>query len=360
MQRSRRLGFRLLLLIGGSLFAVLMGEVTFRTLHREPSQGQAWFAVDGPKVPPFELIYFMSSWPWMAQRQSLLQPRGWLPPGFQYRLGYENAKWDYFDKDGAVTYRINSLGFRDLEFSVTKQPDEWRVLTLGDSFTMGWGVQLEGSWPQQLEQLLRKGRTGPCEVINGGFATLSFTVGNADRWVALEGLRFKPDVVIIGFCLNDCGQIPMLSYPKVPNEAVLGSELLGELVHATKLRAAFSEQRDMSLIVKADPGIWNETQAGLQRLHTLLETNGIPMLVAILPMLSELGPKYPYAELHKMLRSFCATEHIHCLDLLPQFDGLDERSLWVHETDQHPNEKGTRVIASGIAAWLAESKLAGR
>ena len=37
--------------------------------------------------------------------------------------------------------------------------------------------------------LLRAGRKGPVQVINGGFTCLSFTCGHFDRWMQQEGLR---------------------------------------------------------------------------------------------------------------------------------------------------------------------------
>ena len=43
-----------------------------------------------------------------------------------------------------------------------------------------------------------------------------------------------------------------------------------------------------------------------------------------------------------------------------EFAGQDERSLWVHETDQHPNDKGQRILADAILRWLVQLHLAGR
>jgi lysophospholipase L1-like esterase len=346
--------------MGSAMLALVCGEISYRRLHREPTGVQRYYAVDGPAIPPFEMVYFMSSWPWLSQRQPTATPRGWLPPGLHYRMGYEAPTTSYFDEDGAITYRINSLGFRDLEFAATKKANEWRILTLGDSFTMGWGVRLEDSWPQLLERSLQAGRRGPVEVINGGFACLSFSCAKFDDWVEREGVRFAPDVAIVGFCLNDFhSKVPLLSYPVLPLEPICGSLLLGEIRRTSQLRSATAEPRDMARVVRADPRMWKDTQAGLQRLHAVLKQHDVPMLVTILPMLSELGSHYPYANLHSMLREFCAAEGIACLDLLPDFQGLDERTLWVHPTDQHPNAKATRIIAAGIARWLQTHDLAG-
>jgi lysophospholipase L1-like esterase len=62
---------------------------------------------------------------------------------------------------------------------------------------------------------------------------------------------------------------------------------------------------------------------------------------------------YPYTELHALVAAFCEEQGIEHLDLLPRFLGQDERSLWVHPTDQHPNDKGQRLIGEGVLEYLA-------
>src|SRR5262245_38510160 len=53
----------------------------------------------------------------------------------------------------SFTVKTNSLGFRDREFSLEKN-SRIRILALGDSFTYGWGVEIDRSWPKVLERRL--------------------------------------------------------------------------------------------------------------------------------------------------------------------------------------------------------------
>jgi len=54
-----------------------------------------------------------------------------------------------------VTARINNLGFRGGDVPAPRRT-RYRIVTLGDSFTFGWGVEVEDSWPKVLEASLQK------------------------------------------------------------------------------------------------------------------------------------------------------------------------------------------------------------
>ena len=96
--------------------------------------------------------------------------------------------------------KINSHGLRDREYSLNKPPDTYRVLAIGDSITFGNKLPIEHTYPKYLESLFQdKGHD--VEVLNfgvGGYNTLQEVI----RLETL-GLKFSPDHVIIGFCLND-------------------------------------------------------------------------------------------------------------------------------------------------------------
>ena len=82
-------------------------------------------------------------------------------PGALVYGWYDRPRWKYFDRNGCVEYRVNSLGFRDREFPKEKPAGELRVLAIGDSFTFGAGVQLDDCWVQLLERRLAEMRGAP-------------------------------------------------------------------------------------------------------------------------------------------------------------------------------------------------------
>lgn len=97
---------------------------------------------------------------------------------------------------------INSYGFRGREYSIAKPADTYRIIVLGDSITFGNRLAPEENFPAVLEKLYESsGKV--VEVLNlglGGYDTLQEVATLADI-----GLQFQPDLVILGYCINDIG-----------------------------------------------------------------------------------------------------------------------------------------------------------
>lgn len=113
-----------------------------------------------------------------------------------------------FPPGSALTYRtpefsftadINRLGFRDREFSLAKEGRK-RIVAIGDSFTYGWGVSAEQSWPKALEAGLRE-HGYDVEVANLGQPGASPVV--YARTAAKAVPLLKPDLVVVGITQGD-------------------------------------------------------------------------------------------------------------------------------------------------------------
>src|SRR5262249_30227954 len=107
------------------------------------------------------------------------------------------------------TFRTNSRGLRDREHAFQKPPSVTRIVVLGDSFTWGWGVNDDEVYPAVIESLLKG-----VEVINLGVT--AFGTRQEINYLKLEGLRYQPDTVIVGLCLNDIYDIPPLEPANPP------------------------------------------------------------------------------------------------------------------------------------------------
>lgn len=107
--------------------------------------------------------------------------------------------------------RINAKGLRDTDYPYERVPGKRRILVLGDSLVFGWGVDQGDAFPKVLEGMLPA-----TEVINAGVA--GYGTDQELLWFRSEGVRYRPDLVILLMCGNDDSEnhssLVYMFYPK--------------------------------------------------------------------------------------------------------------------------------------------------
>jgi lysophospholipase L1-like esterase len=340
----------------GLAVALGLGELAARALGLgQPPLRNPMLIVPGDerRVPLSEVALFRPTGPAAPGEGPTTR---WRPYVF-LKGWYDRPRWDYFDDSDCVDYVFNRYGLRDHDFELEKQPGEYRVVAIGDSFTFGIGVQLEDCWTERLEQRLREERGGPVQVVNAGF-----TSGHHPTiyrpWIVEDGVALQPDVLVVGLCLNDMHpDVSLYAYETERRRPPLGGR--SRLLNAAQVAlaggpAAPPQPLPFLDIVLSDPDLWNSTQDALRHCNAVLRAAGIRFVVVPFPMLSGLSEReYPYARLLDLVSAFCEREGIEHVDLLPRFLGREDEELWVHPTDQHPNDRGHALIAEGLAEYLA-------
>jgi hypothetical protein len=112
---------------------------------------------------------------------------------FFYRLK-KNNQCTFSNIEFSNTIRTNSLGLRDDEGSLTR-PD---VICIGDSYTMGWGVEQAEAFPSLLEK-----STG-LKVLNAGMSSFG-TVRELRQLSRLDTSNCK--WVVLQYCDNDVQEV---------------------------------------------------------------------------------------------------------------------------------------------------------
>ncbi len=95
---------------------------------------------------------------------------------------------------------INSHGLRGAERDYQAPPGTFRIVSLGDSFTEGYGVEAKDTATDVLESLLRAPGC-PVEALNGG--TIGYSTDQEYLFYAEEGVKYGPQVVLLFFYYND-------------------------------------------------------------------------------------------------------------------------------------------------------------
>jgi hypothetical protein len=103
--------------------------------------------------------------------------------------------------DGSWKFVTNSKGFRsDKEFSYGKPNGVLRVMSLGDSHTEGFECHQDKTYSAVIQRYLEK-RGIKAEVINAGVS--GFGTAEALVFLENEGIKYSPDVVVLGYFAND-------------------------------------------------------------------------------------------------------------------------------------------------------------
>lgn len=103
--------------------------------------------------------------------------------------------------DGSWKFKINKQGFRsNYDFEYEKKPGTLRILVLGDSHTQGFEVRQDYTYSAILEKYLNSHGV-KAEVYNMGIA--GFSTAEELIFLENEGVKYSPDIVILGFFAND-------------------------------------------------------------------------------------------------------------------------------------------------------------
>lgn len=112
-------------------------------------------------------------------------------------------------EDFSYIQRVNKLGLRGRETTVEKPAGTYRILNLGDSFTMGKGVEDDQTFSVLLETQLNEVPGAACkgrkfEVLNGGVDSYAPILSNIELRRDLVAL--EPDVIVHNLDISDLTQ----------------------------------------------------------------------------------------------------------------------------------------------------------
>lgn len=267
------------------------------------------------------------------------------------RIGETGARW---------SYSTNSMGLRGPELA-PPGAGRRRVLALGDSYTFGWAVEDAEPYPRVLEELLAEGPGGVrFEVVNAG--TPGYNTVQQAAYLAEIWDRVRPDVVVLGFVMNDAE--PPRSVP-CPPDVLYGfsdSWLLEELKavvnarfppSATPFESLLFQRRDYREQFAPGRPEREACRAALEGIAARCRAADVPLHVFVLPDLSRpTGDGYPFRDIHATVLGWAAELDVPAVDLLDAFAGADHLD-WAVPGDLHPNAAAHRVFAAEMARTLA-------
>lgn len=260
----------------------------------------------------------------------------------------------------ATFYRVDAA--REPLAAVADE-EAFRIAIVGDSFTVGAGVQVCDRYGAQLERMLNL-RAGlrPVKVklfAHAGTSTFHQLV------LLRDAQRWRPDVLVLGICLNDAedGDKPsqiaewrraMLPPPPGPRLAAFlrRSAFLATVYRGWAVRAARRGfERYYRRLYDPDYSGWNRFRVALKRFKSTCAGQNVPFLAVVLPLMSdpfETG-RYRFAFAHAAIRTVLESNGIAYLDAFETFRGKNPlRMTAIPVIDPHPNEIAHRIIAETV------------
>lgn len=315
------------LALAGLLAALALGELVVRLSGRAPEMSLI-------SIGRFQL----SSNPRM----------GYEPvPDFEYH----GKQLYYFEFRG----RSNRLGFRDRDRELKKPAGTYRILVLGDSITMGLGVErTEEVFTHVLERELL-GRGYAAEVLN--FGVSGYNTQQEVELLADKGLPFAPDLVILAYCLNDTlqmngGIVSQLREREQQSQGIAHYQLAPWLARSALyrlIRSRFYSDRIVEDRVQHYRDLKADTvEPSLKKLRRLADEYGFDVLVAVLPADKDRGSPEQYTQIAQRAEA----QGLPHLDLRAAFEACAATGENLYNDSWHPSAAGHACLGRALAEHI--------
>ncbi len=324
----------------------------------------------------------------LRSRGACSAPAVYFDPDIGYRGRPDQRRWMVLEGGRrGPALSTNELGFRGALPPRERTAGVARVIALGDSFTFGVGVEDGRCYPAQLQAHLTS-RLSPerAEVLNLSFP--GWGVECAAAAFTHVGVRYSPDVVVLGFTTDDlrppAQAVRYTDLPVVRHawRSAVGELLLHELLprlpgyrvpadpQMASLRRGYARAdlevpRDPTTEL-ARPYVQRAMEA-LARLDREVSAQGGRLVVVFFPAewqvrpLRKLPPGAAREALREQLTALQAVVREHCSALdIPFLDALEilvesEAAPFGSLDPNHPDAAGYRLLAESIGDWLLEA-----
>jgi lysophospholipase L1-like esterase len=285
---------------------------------------------------------------------------------------------EYMQEDPLLMWRtksnylgFNSEGFRDRAYKIEKDKNVFRILSLGDSVTLGLGVSNPSNlYHSLLEDKLNKDlkyQDIHYEVIN--FGVMGYTSYQGLNLYRFVGAKYHPDIVTFCFGLNDPVQRFYLSDKDILKRNV-------ELSNLSEVHRILSKLSSYRLLRKVIWVILNDNNHSLMNVPrvskeefrtNILELNNLcknnnALLILISPPLSKEKSsnweiRADIIEYRKLLENIARENNIPLIDVkeLTEQSKYPTNDYFIDAV--HPNEAGHKIIMDKLYSCLVSNKL---
>jgi hypothetical protein len=253
---------------------------------------------------------------------------------------------------------INSLGYRDKDFSTEDILKKKKIFVLGDSLAAGTAIKNSND---RFSNLLGKKLTPNYVVLNLG----SGGAGTRSEFKKLVEFPFKPDILILQYYGNDIDEVaysmekwlsgfqPYQDLIKILQPLVKYSYFLNYLYwqfphtetqpYINSLISAYNDQR-----------VFKEHLSDLNKIVEFSKKNKIPLIVVIFPFLRDLETSQIFTI---PIEKFLNEKETVVINVSNLIVNLPPAKRTVNSNDNHPNVLVNRLVAEELYQSLLKNKL---
>lgn len=313
--------------------------------------------------------------------------------------------------DFSYIQHVNNIGLRGKDTSFRKPPHHYRILMLGDSFTMGKGVEDDQTFSALLEEELNREKkcgTTVVEVLNGGVDSyapiLSFFQLSTDL------SRLEVDLVLLNLDVSDLLQETVYRKEALYDKegriiGVPGRErqkLLSEriqfwidqhtfftrliLFHLNKL-LRYRDFTVQGMVTRANPellkytladdqedrtGQWDQLFESIAMIKEVVEKRGLQFVLVVYPWGHQVrdtewvpGRSYwisegavPSDRYLETVAHYARDRNVEFLNVFPAFRSYQGQKPLYFKYDMHWTPEGHKVMASALEEYLLRTHLA--
>lgn len=241
----------------------------------------------------------------------------------------------------SVQVSINGLGMRG---PMPQEPAaERRILFLGSSITLGWGVEEEKTMTSDLLRRFKE-EGADVEILNGAVGNY-----NANRYVELFFRNFtglNPTDIVVHYFINDAEILPQGGGNWFLRHSQLAVTLwiAAQRVMSTGGKGLIDHYKEVY-----DPSYegYKEMSDALRRLSQYAKEHGIRLYLAMSPDIHFLTD-YPFTPQHTQVGELARSLGYTFIDLYPPLQGIPFQELQAMPGDAHPNARGHKLMADAI------------
>jgi lysophospholipase L1-like esterase len=243
----------------------------------------------------------------------------------------------------SVNIRINEKGLRGPPISQYNK-NKRRILFLGSSVTLGWGVKENETVTERIQEMFRNDGQD-VDVLNAGIGNYN-TVRYVERFKK-RLLDLNPTDIVVHYFVRDA----------VSLEAGGGNALLRNSQLAVTIWIAINRflSSDSSVSLekyylqvyspKAEEFI--KMRHALNSLAIYCKKKNIRIYLVMTPDFHDLVD-YKFNFIHRQIKDLSVEADYQFVDLLPAMKNLTPKQIWSMPGDPHPNGNGHKIMAEVI------------